>query len=160
MDHHGVHVPRGYELFTAVSAAARAAARGTAQRGAADLYDHRRLRDGLHLSRPQRPQPPQLLPDVHRLRLSGRHHHQHHRLCHEGLRPLAHNESGRADGADVHGCVRRVDLRRHQDLAHHAAGQEPAPRDEPPDPSEPHQRHQVGGPSVDERVISSASVFS
>lgn len=52
-------------------------------------------------------------------------------LCHEGLRPLAHNESGRADGADVHGCVRRVDLRRHQDLAHHAAGQEPAPRDEP-----------------------------
>ena len=43
-----------------------------------------------------------------------RDHHDHHRLCHRGFRPVAHVLPHGAAGADVHRRLRRLHLRRYE----------------------------------------------
>ena len=61
----------------------------------------------------------------HRRRLPDCYHHHHHGLCHRGFLPVAYLLPHGTGDADVHRRLRRLHLRRHQDIPRRHSLQEP-----------------------------------
>ena len=126
MGHRGLYVSGRHQLFAAVRRCAGPDQGRSAQRGAAvvsaDFSGYHRP----DLRRPARGAGTGLVRIRHRRGVSGYHHHEHHRLRHQGLHPVAHLQPVYSGAADVCGRLRRFHSRRHEDQPPDAAGQEPA----------------------------------